>query len=169
VSEYLNTIYRPDCDYVHGEVQERNVGEKPHATVQGVLYSIFLANRKNWGVRPFTEQRVQISPENYRVADLCVVRLGDPGDAIVTNPPLICVEILSRDQGLADLKERVADYVSIGVRNVWVIDPRRHRAWTADANGFRELAAEGFSVSGTPISIPLTQIYEELDELAAGR
>jgi hypothetical protein len=73
VSEYLNTTYRPDCDYVDGELKERNVGEKPHATVQGVLFSIFLANRKIWGVRPFTEQRVQISTDNYRAADLCVV------------------------------------------------------------------------------------------------
>jgi len=28
VSEYLNTIYHPDCDYVDGEVGERNLGEK---------------------------------------------------------------------------------------------------------------------------------------------
>jgi hypothetical protein len=25
VSEYLSTTYRPDCDYVDGEVQERNL------------------------------------------------------------------------------------------------------------------------------------------------
>ena len=28
VREYLSTSYRPDCDYVDGEVQERNLGEK---------------------------------------------------------------------------------------------------------------------------------------------
>jgi hypothetical protein len=27
VSEYLKTSYSPDCDYVDGEVQERNLGE----------------------------------------------------------------------------------------------------------------------------------------------
>ncbi len=27
VSEYLRTSYSPDCDYVDGEVQERNLGE----------------------------------------------------------------------------------------------------------------------------------------------
>ena len=34
VSEYLNTSYRPDCDYKDGEVLERNVGEKPHGLLQ---------------------------------------------------------------------------------------------------------------------------------------
>ena len=27
VEEYLHTSYQPDCDYVDGEVQERNLGE----------------------------------------------------------------------------------------------------------------------------------------------
>jgi len=26
LSEYLNTTYRPDCDYLEGELLERNVG-----------------------------------------------------------------------------------------------------------------------------------------------
>ncbi len=27
VEEYIHSVYRPDCDYVDGEVIERNVGE----------------------------------------------------------------------------------------------------------------------------------------------
>jgi hypothetical protein len=27
VSEYLATAYRPDCDYVDGQLQKRNLGE----------------------------------------------------------------------------------------------------------------------------------------------
>ena len=34
VEEYLRTSYRPDCDYVDGEVQERNVGEFDHSSCQ---------------------------------------------------------------------------------------------------------------------------------------
>ena len=34
VEEYLRTVYRPDCDYIDGEVLERNLGEKPHARLQ---------------------------------------------------------------------------------------------------------------------------------------
>jgi hypothetical protein len=27
VEEYLHTVYRPDCDYVEGVVEKRNLGE----------------------------------------------------------------------------------------------------------------------------------------------
>ena len=30
VEEYLSTSYHPDCDYVDGELEERNVGEYSH-------------------------------------------------------------------------------------------------------------------------------------------
>ncbi len=34
VEEYLATSYRPDCDYVDGEVVERNLGEWDHSRLQ---------------------------------------------------------------------------------------------------------------------------------------
>jgi hypothetical protein len=34
VEEYLRTIYHPDCDYVDGEVVERNLGEQSHGRLQ---------------------------------------------------------------------------------------------------------------------------------------
>jgi hypothetical protein len=37
LSEYLHTTYRPDCDYVDGEVLERNVGMTEHARIQALL------------------------------------------------------------------------------------------------------------------------------------
>ena len=34
VEDYLNTSYSPDCDYVDGEVLERNSGEREHSELQ---------------------------------------------------------------------------------------------------------------------------------------
>ncbi|HWZ34412.1 MAG TPA: hypothetical protein VNX18_23900 [Bryobacteraceae bacterium] len=31
VAEYLATSYRPDCDYIDGHIEERNLGEWDHA------------------------------------------------------------------------------------------------------------------------------------------
>lgn len=31
VREHLNTSYRPDCDYLDGEVRARNLGEIDHS------------------------------------------------------------------------------------------------------------------------------------------
>jgi hypothetical protein len=37
LSEYLGTSYRPDCDYLEGELLERNVGERDHSRSQTLL------------------------------------------------------------------------------------------------------------------------------------
>ena len=34
VEVYLTSVYRPDCDYVDGEVLERNLGENDHGRLQ---------------------------------------------------------------------------------------------------------------------------------------
>ena len=122
VSEYLDTPYRPDCDYIDGELQERNVGERPHSALQGILFAIFHANRHIWGVFGFTEQRVQISKQSFRIPDVCVLRRSDPVDAIVQIPPLICIEVLSPRDTLSAMQERIDDYTRMGVENIgWSI------------------------------------------------
>src|SRR6202043_3939568 len=45
VSEYLSAMYRPDCDYVDGEVQERNLGEYDHGKIQLFLGVLFYGKR----------------------------------------------------------------------------------------------------------------------------
>ena len=55
VSDYLHTSYSPDCDYVDGELQERNVGELDHAEVQGALLHWFRSHDKEWNIRAFPE------------------------------------------------------------------------------------------------------------------
>ncbi len=79
LSEYLRTTYDPDCDFLEGEVRERNMGEQPHAHVQGILTRIFGNHRREWNVRALPEQRVQVRPNRFRIPDLCVV--PTPGTA----------------------------------------------------------------------------------------
>ena len=46
LSEYLTTSYRLDCDYLEGELLQRNVGEWDHSRLQ-MLLSRYLANRED--------------------------------------------------------------------------------------------------------------------------
>ena len=41
VFEYLEVTYRPDREYVDGEIRERNVGKWEHARIQWLLASWF--------------------------------------------------------------------------------------------------------------------------------
>ncbi|MFL6352133.1 MAG: hypothetical protein ACJ74Z_09810 [Bryobacteraceae bacterium] len=42
VEEYLKTVYCPDRDYVDGVVEERNLGERDHSWIQGLLVTFFM-------------------------------------------------------------------------------------------------------------------------------
>lgn len=164
VREYLSTTYRPDVDYIDGELKERNVGEQPHALVQAILSGIFREQRKSWNVRPLPEQRVQISSTRYRIPDICVLRASDPKDDIITFAPLLCIEVLSADDRLREVQDRVEDYTSIGVGNVWVVDPWKRIGYHASARGFEQPEDGVLRVANTPIAVSLEELFREFDE-----
>ena len=164
VSEYLSTTYRPDRDYLDGELKERNMGEQPHAHLQGILSGIFHIHRHDWSVRALPEQRVQTSAEHYRIADLCILRSSDPRDPVVRFPPLLCIEILSKDDSLGELQERVNDYATLGVQHIWAVDPWKRLGWYASIRGFERPDDGTLRIVGTPIVVTLAELFEELDE-----
>jgi Uma2 family endonuclease len=166
VSEYLSTTYRPDCDYIEGEIRERNLGEQPHAHLQNIFGGIFREHRKEWAVRALTEQRIQISARRYRIADVCILRSSDPQDPIVRVPPLLCIEVLSKGDSLSELQERVDDYQSMGVQHIWAIDPWKRHGYLATTQGFTQPQDGILAVPDTSIRIALADVFAELDETA---
>lgn len=164
VSEYLQTTYRPDRDYVDGELKERNVGEQPHGDLQMILGTIFRNNRLTWGVRPLGDTRLQVTPTRYRIPDVMVVRNTDPKDAIVRFIPLLCIEILSKDDRLHEMQERVDDYAGMGVKSIWIIDPWKRIAYYGSTKGFEQPSDGVLRIDGTPIEVSLEQVFAELDE-----
>jgi hypothetical protein len=45
VGEYLKNSYRPDCDFVDGRIEERNLGEHDHAALQAALILWFVQHQ----------------------------------------------------------------------------------------------------------------------------
>ena len=165
VSEYLATMYRPDCDYVDGEVQERNLGERSHSLLQFILAAIFNANRREWGVIAAPEIRVEVGPGRYRIPDVAVMRRSDPATPIVRVAPLVCVEVLSPEDRIGRMQERFADYFRMGVEHVWLLDPESRNAWVAVRDGSLQRVAEELVVEGTAIRVRLREVWAELDEM----
>jgi hypothetical protein len=76
VEEYRAMVFEHDCEYVDGVIEERHLGEFEHDFVQGILIGLFLSNRKEWGVYPLPEQRVQTQMTHFRVSDIAILREG---------------------------------------------------------------------------------------------
>ncbi|MBB5064711.1 Uma2 family endonuclease [Granulicella mallensis] len=115
----------------------------------------------------FPEDRIQVSDTRYRVADICVVKRSTPLETIIRTPPLLCIEILSPEDRMSRTQEKVDDYIQMGVQAVWVIDPRRRRAYVADRSVTLQPAEDVLTLEGTEIRVPVAEIFSELDEMDA--
>jgi hypothetical protein len=62
------------------------------------------------------------------------------------------------------MRQRVADYVSVGVKDIWVIDPWKRVAYEETADGLSEPADAVLRVSGSAVEVSLAEIFRQLDE-----
>ncbi len=162
LSEYLETSYRPDCDYLEGELLERNVGEWDHSRLQTLLSRYMGARESQWGILVVVEQRVQVKANRFRVPDITVITGPPPQGGIITEAPFLCVEILSPRDTMTQMQERISDYLSFGVSYVWVLDPRTRQAFIYTANAIREVK-DGFLATTNPnIVVPLADLEPPL-------
>jgi Uma2 family endonuclease len=164
VDEYLRTAYHPDCDYVDGQVLERNLGELDHSDIQSELTVYFRNRRRQWKAHAYVEQRVQVSGRRFRIPDVCVVIGEKPTSQIFRDPPFICIEILSKDDTLDGLQDKIDDYLKFGVPYVWVINPRSRRAWAYTRDGIAE-AKDGILKTENPeLVVPLAEVFAAMEE-----
>lgn len=158
LSEYLTTSYRPDCDYLEGELLERNVGEWDHARLQ-MLLSRYLSNReKQLGILVVPEQRVQVKAKRFRVPDITVLAGPRPAGGIITEPPFLCVEILSPRDRVVEMQERIGDYLKFGVRYVWLIDPKTRLTFVHTPDGVQEIKNGILSTKDPDIHVSLSDL-----------
>ena len=112
---YLKTSFCPDCEWVDGYKVERNVGELPHSRLQSFLVGFLAPLAQVLEAEVLCEQRVQVSPTRYRIPDVCLLPFGSGDERIVRTPPMLCIEIVSREDRIVDLHEKLEENRTIGV------------------------------------------------------
>jgi Uma2 family endonuclease len=162
--EYLRTSYRPDCDYVDGRVEERNVGEYEHGRVQFILVRIFGIHEDEWKIVTVPGCRLQVGPKRYRIPDVLILRRGQKVNRIVREAPLLCIEVLSPEDTWARMRARLNDYLALGVEHVWCFDPEAREARRYTADGFEVVREADLTVSGTPIRVNVAEVFSILDQ-----
>jgi Uma2 family endonuclease len=163
IEDYLRTAYKPDVDYVDGEIEERPVGTFDHGTMQAAISGYFWTRRREWKIQPVVEQRIRVADTRVRIADLAVLRADAPREEVTLTPPMICIEILAPEDRMSRAKIVLADYVAMGVQNVWLIDPLRRAAFTFDAAGLHDADPFKLTVADSPIYLDLTEAFAAID------
>lgn len=160
VEEYLATSYRPDCDYVDGRIEERNLGEFDHSSLQTAIAAYFFVRQKQLGITVVVEQRVQVSAKRFRIPDVCVV-LGKTNEQIFRTPPFLCIEVLSPEDRVSRVEQRIDDYLAMGVRYVWLLDPATKRAYAATSEtGLREVKDSALRTENPALGLPLAEVFQ---------
>jgi Uma2 family endonuclease len=94
---------------------------------------------------------------------VCVYVGEKPAEQVFKTPPFICIEVLSPEDRVDRLQEKIDDYLNFGTRYVWVVDPKSHRAWVHTKDGSRE--TQGFLRTENPaFEIPLAEIFQGIED-----
>jgi len=156
VEQYLATSF-PDLDkeYRDGELVERSLPDYPHSKTQTRLASFFAAAGKAQPVFPATELRLKVQPKLVLIPDVCIFYPNEPQVRYPDKPPFIAIEILSLEDKLKDVREKLETYRQWGVPHVWLVDPHLRRMYTCDA-GLMEvqtLAVPELGLTLTPAEV----------------
>jgi len=119
VEAYLHSSYEPDAEYVDGEIEERSIGEFDHASWQQAIQRWFLQHEQEWNVRVRPELRVQVAQNRYRVPDVAVLDRNQPIEQIITHPPIAVFEILSPEDGMMRMTQKLVEYAAMGIPTSW--------------------------------------------------
>lgn len=161
VEVYLRSSYEPDAEYVDGEIEERPMGENDHSAWQEAICFWFRQHAHDWNIRVRPELRIQVAATRFRVPDVAVLDRDQPAEQIVTHPPLAVFEVLSPEDSLQRLKRKLEDYRTMGIPEIWVIDPQDSTYYRYEDRQL--LRKDSFSHAGHGISFEMNRIKDLLD------
>ncbi len=157
VEQYLHTSF-PDLDmeYRDGEVVERSLPTYLHGKTQFLILAFFGALRKTLSLYVCAETRMRLRAGLYLIPDVAVFHPDEPGE-VPDFPPLIAIEILSLDDRLAAVRDKLEEYRAWGVVHVWLVDPYSKRMYTCNG-GLTEVQA--LTVPELGVELKASDVFE---------
>jgi Uma2 family endonuclease len=158
--DYLRMTFEHDAEFVHGDIVERPMPDKTHARIQFLLTFQFGQVAQVQTLYPYTEFRLKVAPDIYRIPDLTVYAGSPPVEEVPSEPPLIVIEIVSKDERYSELTLKLEEYRQWGVPNIWVIDPHTRRFASYNELGLQNVS----SLNLTDYSFQLTpaELFSQL-------
>lgn len=156
VDEYLNTSYDPDVEYVDGVLEERNVGDLLHSVTQSNI--AFHLRRKYPHIYAVPELRSQTRSTRYRLPDVCVL-LSLPNTKYLLDAAFLAVEILSEDDRMTKMMEKLEEYEQKGVANIWLIDPRLLKMSIYSGGTLKEVRCDIIATGDPQLQLTRDEIF----------
>lgn len=156
---------KPKTEWVDGEVVVNSPAAYPHQRASVRLTTLLDAALPELKVVP--EIGVQLPNNRVRVPDISVLR-QPPEDFLVTEPPVLVVEILSPSTRGEDTVRKSGEYAIAGIGQYWILDPELRAldiyansgtGWTPLLHLDDQVARGRASIDGgTEIELDLTEL-----------
>ncbi len=152
--------YDHDVDYVDDHIEDRNLGTNGHSKWQLAIQRWFMLNEETWNVLVRPELRIKTAARRYRIADVAILDASLPQEPVPTHPPLVVFEVLSPEDRLSRVKIRLADFVTMGVPEIWLIDPEKASFDRLEDGQF--VRRERFEFAARTIAFPVAEIAQRV-------
>jgi Uma2 family endonuclease len=160
VEEYLNTSYDPDVEYVDGVLVERNVGDWLHSLIQRNLIVAFTVKYPHVFAVP--ELRSKTRETRFRLPDVCIL-LHPPQTKYLLDAAFLAIEILSEDDPMTRIMEKLEEYAQKGVPNIWVIDPRLKMMSVYSQGALQEVRSDVIATGNPGLELTRQEIFRQVD------
>ena len=125
--QYLHMTFEHGAEYVRGDIVERAKPDYIHGKIAFLIAQALAPVARFHPLYPCFEVRMQVAPGVYRIPDAAVFAGEEPQESVPSKPPLLAIEIVSKDDRHSDLMYKLEDYRAWGVPNIWVVDPGAKR------------------------------------------
>jgi Uma2 family endonuclease len=125
--QYLHMTFEHDAEFVRGEIVERGMPDKLHSTIQFLILMAIGRLIQSYPLFPYPELRLRLEPRVFRIPDISVYSGQRPPENVPSTPPLLAIEILSKDDRHHNLMQKLEEYRVWGVQNIWLVDPLAKR------------------------------------------
>jgi Uma2 family endonuclease len=151
------------AELIDGAVVEMPPTGFPHGVAEVRLGRFLDEHVERLGGAVVGEVGYQLSETTVRAADVAVhLRRPEPGRGWTKVPPDLVVEVVSPRDSWSDVREKVADWLGFGVREVWIAEPERRTVQVRRPDGtITELAddAELTSALLPGFAVPLARLF----------
>ena len=159
VGEYLGSVYRPDVDYVDGNLEERNVGEIDHATVQKMILLALTEFEDLAGVYAIQETRVQVHATRFRVPDVTLIATEHVPPGSLRKHRCSAWRYCLHETPSWTMRQRCMDYIRTGVPEVWIFDLETETAYVLCGDEFFQASGEILHLGTCDIILNIPEVY----------
>jgi Uma2 family endonuclease len=148
-------------EFRDGVLVDRNAGEARHSRVQTCLAAFIHSHERAWNVTAYIALTVKVRESWYALPDVCLYPKPRFEGRYPSVPPLLWVEVLSSEDRMVAVWNKVRELVANGVPYVWLIEAETLESLLWTASGVRKPAEKSLRLPDSPIVIPLLEVMED--------